>query len=76
VATAIPGHVDAVADGISGLLATDHDSLVSALDTVLSNGVLRRRLGHGAEAKAAALRWEATARAAMAALAAEAQRKE
>jgi hypothetical protein len=52
--------------------------LVTALDTVLSNRVLRQRLGSGAEANAAALRSEVTAGAAMAALAAEAgtQRRE
>jgi glycosyltransferase involved in cell wall biosynthesis len=72
VATAIPGHVDAVVDGVGGLLAKDRAALVTALDTVLSNRVLRQRLGSGAEANAAALRWEVTAGAAMAALAAEA----
>jgi glycosyltransferase involved in cell wall biosynthesis len=73
VATAIPGHVDAVADGVSGLLANDAPGLVRALDTVISNELLRQRLSQGAKLKAATLRWEATARSAMAALAAEAE---
>jgi glycosyltransferase involved in cell wall biosynthesis len=72
VASAIPGHVDAVADGVSGLLATDSRALLAGLDAVLANPVLRRRLGAGAWRWAAGLSWEATARGALAALAAEA----
>ena len=47
VATRIAGHVDAVADGRSGLLADDRDELVDALDRVLSRPELRDRLVDG-----------------------------
>jgi glycosyltransferase involved in cell wall biosynthesis len=72
VATAIPGHMDAVADGRSGLLAGDARELLAGLDAVLSNRVLRERLAAGASAVAARLSWDATARGTLAALAAEA----
>jgi len=72
VASAIPGHLDAVDDGRSGLLARDPRELLSGLDAVLSNPVLRQRLGAGASALAARLSWDATARGTLAALAAEA----
>jgi glycosyltransferase involved in cell wall biosynthesis len=72
VATAIPGHMDAVVDGRSGLLAGDPRELLGGLDAVLSNPVLRQRLAAGASAVASRLSWEATARGTLAALAAEA----
>jgi glycosyltransferase involved in cell wall biosynthesis len=75
VATAIPGHVDAVSNGVSGLLAHDRPGLTAALDAVLSNRRLRQHLGKGAAAKAATLTWNETAGSAMAALAAEARAK-
>ena len=71
-ATAIPGHRDAVHHQASGLLADDDRGLVSALDAVLTDRDLRRRLGHGALARAALLTWEETARATFGALATEA----
>jgi glycosyltransferase involved in cell wall biosynthesis len=73
VATAIAGHTDAVTHGESGLLAADTRGLVAGLDAVLTDDPLRRRLAVGAQARAAALTWEATARGAMMALAAEAR---
>jgi glycosyltransferase involved in cell wall biosynthesis len=73
VASAIPGHVDSVSHGTTGLLAPDARGLLAGLDAVLSDAVLRRRLGAGASARATGLRWEMTARGTMAALAAEAQ---
>jgi glycosyltransferase involved in cell wall biosynthesis len=78
VATAIAGHVDAVSNGVSGLLAHDRSGLTAALDAVLSNRRLRQHLAKGAAAKAATLKWNETARSAMVALAAEAraQRRE
>jgi glycosyltransferase involved in cell wall biosynthesis len=72
VASAIPGHLDAVVDGRSGLLVSDSRGLLSGLDAVVSNPVLRRRLGAGAASRAAGLSWETTARGTLAALAAEA----
>ena len=78
VATAITGHVDAVIDGSSGLLVHDSSSLVEdladALDTVLTDHGLRRRLAAGALARARGMTWEATARGALAALAVEGRR--
>ena len=72
VATRIGGHEDAVDDGTSGLLVDGTDELVSGLDAVLSDEVLRRRLGVGALDHAARLTWDATARGTLAALGAEA----
>jgi glycosyltransferase involved in cell wall biosynthesis len=72
VASRIGGHEDAVDDGISGVLVDDEDGLVDSLDAVLSDEVLRRRLGLGARRRAASLTWEDTARRALMALAAEA----
>jgi glycosyltransferase involved in cell wall biosynthesis len=45
VVTRVPGHVDAVDDGRTGLLAEGVDELTAALDRVLSDGALRARLG-------------------------------
>ena len=53
VATRIGGHEDAVLDGRSGLLVDSTDELASALDAVLRDEVLRKRLGHGALDRAA-----------------------
>jgi len=72
VASRIGGHQDAVVDGQSGLLVDGTDDMVRALDTVLRDEVLRRRLGMAALARAAELTWEATARGTLAALGAEA----
>ena len=72
VATRIGGHEDAVDDGVSGLLVDDMDGLVASLDEVLSDEVLRHRLGQGARQRADGLTWDDTARGALAALAAEA----
>jgi len=72
VATRIGGHEDAVDDGTSGLLVDGTDGLVAGLDAVLSDEVLRRRLGVGALDHAARLTWDATARGTLAALGAEA----
>jgi len=68
VATRIAGHVDAVLDGVSGLLVDRPDSgpaavtaVAEALRTVLTDGALRARLGRGARAHARTLSWERTA---------------
>jgi glycosyltransferase involved in cell wall biosynthesis len=75
VASAITGHVDAVIDGVSGLLVADGRDLVcglaTAFDAILANQALRRRLGAGALARARDLTWEATAKGTLASLAAE-----
>jgi glycosyltransferase involved in cell wall biosynthesis len=69
VATDIAGHRDAVEHGVSGLLAPDFDGLVDALDRVLSDTVLRHRLGRGARRCAERLSWDTTASATLAVLA-------
>jgi glycosyltransferase involved in cell wall biosynthesis len=70
----IGGYADAVLDGESGLLAPI-GRLEPALDRVLSDPVLRRRLGEGARRRAAALTWEATALGTLQVLADEAIRR-
>ncbi len=72
VATAIAGHADAVLDGESGLLVDDPDELAGALGRVLGDEVLRSRLARGALSRARWFTWDATARRALEALAAEA----
>jgi len=75
VVTDIAGHRDAVEDGVGGLLAGDRRALVDGLAAVLSDPALRDRLGRGAQLRASALTWEATARGALDALAGEALRR-
>jgi glycosyltransferase involved in cell wall biosynthesis len=75
VVTRIPGHVDAVVDGESGLLVGDEDEAVETLDRFLSDEVLRKQLAEGALARAAELTWDATALATFEVLAAEAERR-
>jgi glycosyltransferase involved in cell wall biosynthesis len=74
VATRIAGHVDAVVDGVTGVLADGDDELGSALDRVLSDADLRARLGAAALERASGFTWERTATEIMGILAAEAQR--
>ena len=73
VATAIAGHADAIVDGESGLLV-DVDDLPGALQRVLGDEMLRNRLARGALSRARWFTWDATARRALEALAAEAGR--
>lgn len=61
VVTRIPGHVDAISDGVSGLLFDTDDELVDLLERVIKDELLRRRLSAGALARASALSWDATA---------------
>jgi glycosyltransferase involved in cell wall biosynthesis len=75
VVSPIDGHVDAVEDGVSGILAAPGAAMEGALDAVLSNEVLRRRLGRGALARASALSWDRTALGALSPLAADARRR-
>ncbi|MGD0881627.1 MAG: glycosyltransferase family 4 protein [Acidimicrobiales bacterium] len=72
VATRIGGHEDAVVDGQSGILVDGAVELRNALDAVLRDEVLRRRLGTGALEHAARFTWDATARGTLAALGTEA----
>jgi glycosyltransferase involved in cell wall biosynthesis len=75
VATSIAGHRDAVIDGHSGLLADRVPDLAGALGDLLRDDALRTLLGKGALERAAHYRWDATARATLEALAAEARRR-
>jgi glycosyltransferase involved in cell wall biosynthesis len=74
VATRISGHTDAVADGVTGLLADDA-GLEGAFDRVFSDSDLRERLGANALTHAARFTWEATATGTLQALADEALRR-
>lgn len=75
VATRIPGHVDAVAEGVSGLLADDVHDLAAALARVLTDTELRERLGTGALTHAEGFRWDASAAALLGALCDDAARR-
>lgn len=73
VATRIPGHADAVRDGVSGLLTDGTaDALAHGLVEVLGNVDRRTELTAGALARAGELSWERTATGMMRALAGEA----
>jgi glycosyltransferase involved in cell wall biosynthesis len=61
VATRIPGHIDAVVDGVGGILVDSSDEFVSAVERVLVDHDLRRRLRDGALRRAADLTWDRTA---------------
>ncbi len=61
VATRIPGHVDAVADGQSGLLVDDDTDLARQLARLATDAALRDRLCAGALAHAAGFTWTTTA---------------
>jgi len=71
VASRIAGHVDAVADGVSGLVVDTAEpargaaALAAALRTVLIDGALRARLGAEARRRALGLSWETTAAGAL-----------
>lgn len=72
VVTRISGHEDAVRDGVTGLLVDGPEELVGALDAVLRDDVLRKRLGAAALEHASRFTWDTTARGTLAALGAEA----
>lgn len=70
VATRIPGHVDAVRDGVSGVLTDGTaEALGGALARVLGDPASRAAFGAGALQRARELTWEATAVGLMRALA-------
>lgn len=74
VATRIPGHVDALAEGVSGLLADDDRELAAHLIEVANDEALRARLQAGALTHAAGFTWSNTATQILEALADEARR--
>lgn len=75
VATRIPGHVDAVDDGRSGLLADSTDELADRIAEVLTDAGLRTRLQAGALAHATQFRWDRAAATLLGALCDEAGRR-
>jgi glycosyltransferase involved in cell wall biosynthesis len=72
IATRIPGHVDAVADGTSGLLADDLDGIAAHLVTIARDPGVRDRLSAGALQHAKQFTWQNTATRILEALADEA----
>jgi glycosyltransferase involved in cell wall biosynthesis len=74
IATRIPGHVDAIAEGVSGLLADDDAGMVANLVALVNDPVLRTRLRTGALSHAAQFNWTTTATRILQTLAEEAKR--
>jgi glycosyltransferase involved in cell wall biosynthesis len=75
VASAISGHVDAVIDGTTGLLAADEPGLADAVRRLLDDPDERRRLGAAAADRAKDLRWDAVAATLLDTLAEDAERR-
>jgi glycosyltransferase involved in cell wall biosynthesis len=75
VASRITGHVDACADGVSGLLASGPAEFADAVERILVDPALRARLGAGALAHAARFRWDESAAVLLDALCAAADRR-
>lgn len=75
VATRIAGHVDAVSEGVSGLLADSTSEFADRLVEVLTDEPLRARLSGGAVEHASRFRWEESAASLLDALCAEAERR-
>lgn len=75
VATRIPGHVDAVAEDVSGLLASSTTELGDLLAEVLTDHDLRKRLSEGALEHSAHFRWERAAATLLDALCRDAERR-
>lgn len=71
VATRIAGHVDAVNEGVSGLLVDDEAELTAALVRLAGDDDLWRELAKGATEHARRFTWEATAHGILEALAQE-----
>jgi glycosyltransferase involved in cell wall biosynthesis len=56
------GVTESIDDGVTGLLVDDQDQLTRQLARLLSDPVLRRRLGTAAAARAHEFAWDTTAR--------------
>jgi glycosyltransferase involved in cell wall biosynthesis len=76
VVTRIPGHIDAVVDGVTGVLVDreDENALGTAIGDLIADDERRVQYGAAALARAADYSWEATAAGIMRVLAAEAER--
>src|SRR5262245_4047155 len=57
------GLSDSIVDGVTGILANNHDDLVDQLERVLSDHVLREQLGAKAQARSRELSWQQSAEA-------------
>jgi len=68
VATRIPGHTEAVDDGVSGLLVEGEDEMAAAIGRVLGDPALRADLGAGAQRHVAQFTWAASAETVLQAL--------
>ena len=75
VASRIPGHLDAVADGVTGHLAGGDEEFAAALERVIVDPEHRRRLGAAALKRSADYTWERTAHDTLAVLAEESRRR-
>jgi glycosyltransferase involved in cell wall biosynthesis len=75
VVTRISGHEDAVVDGVTGFLCDTTDEMVENLHSVLTDEVLRKRLGNTACEHASQFNWDATARQSLAVLASQAVKR-
>ncbi len=75
VVTRATGHVDAVVDGETGIVADGASGLTEGLRRVLTDDGLRARLGSQAAARARRFTWEQTARGILGALADDAERR-
>ncbi len=71
VASPIPGHLDAVRDGVTGFLAEPGAAMEGRIDALLRDPLLRRRMQKAALAQAAPLTWDRTALEALRILAAD-----
>jgi glycosyltransferase involved in cell wall biosynthesis len=71
VATRIAGHTDAVAEGVSGLLADSEPELGAAIAKVCADDALWTTLSEGALEHASRFTWDATALGVLTALAEE-----
>jgi glycosyltransferase involved in cell wall biosynthesis len=75
IVTPIAGHIDAVQDGVSGLLAQPGPAMEAAVDTIVSNQIVRHRLERGAVRRSRQLTWDGTALQTLKVLAADAGRR-
>lgn len=75
VATRIVGHLDAIDDGHTGLLASDPAEMVECFDRVLRDEELRVRLSGAAVERASWMTWERSALGVLEVLATDAMRR-